>query len=164
MIYIYIYIFAQAELAADRETEEDIGPEFYYARQNLQSTLRFPAHLPPPPAPPVQKQIQPPPVKPEYHHHHHHEPLGKPEYNPAPPQQHHKPAAAYQQQQQFQQPPPQQLQQQQQLLSHLISAPVRASYPGPPVPLPNQNQVSYYKVYLNDGYCFASKSFPVHDI
>lgn len=131
----------QAELAADRETEEDIGPEFYYARQNLQSTLRFPAHLPPPPAPPVQKQIQPPPVKPEYHHHHHHEPLGKPEYNPAPPQQHHKPAAAYQQQQQFQQPPPQQLQQQQQLLSHLISAPVRASYPGPPVPLPNQNQV-----------------------
>ena len=55
----------QAELAADRDSEDDIGPEIYYARQNLQNyapkiTREFmtaPQQLIQAPAPPVKSQV-----------------------------------------------------------------------------------------------------------
>ncbi len=55
----------QAELAADRDSEDDIGPEIYYARQNLQNyapkiTREFmtaPQQLIPAPAPSVKSQV-----------------------------------------------------------------------------------------------------------
>ena len=55
----------QAELAADRDSEDDIGPEIYYARQNLQNyapkiTREFmtaPQQLIPAPVPSVKSQV-----------------------------------------------------------------------------------------------------------